>query len=237
MRPWLQGRFSEAEQEFAQMSAVVPISPGMPTAPSYAPVLLLWRAEFEIERARFGPAAALIREAQRAGTTDTLSFPDSYLARLYLSVGRFAEAKKLAMGQLRWDGRDIAKLKAVSAMDLVTVGEIALHRGDTGMAISILEKGKTGPGKTGRGENGKTGQPELRDFSAAGVFRRRPTKLPNASGQVIAGQANRPLSSSEIRFGRKAAPANCVIVAVGCPIPSFARAISPKSIAPATPIW
>ena len=57
-------------------------------------------------------------------------------------MGRLAEAKKLAMGQLRWDGKDIAKLKVASAMDLVTLGEIALHRGDTGMAISILEKAR-----------------------------------------------------------------------------------------------
>ena len=144
MRPWLQGRFSEAEQKFTQMSRVVPTASDIPMRPavSSVPVLLLWRAEFEIERARFGPAAALIREVQKAGTSDTLGLPERRLARLYLSIGRFAEAKKLAMEQLRWDGRDIAKLKVASAMDLVTLGEIALHRGDTGMAISILEKAR-----------------------------------------------------------------------------------------------
>src|ERR1039457_2573942 len=73
MRPWLQGRFSEAEQKFTQMSRVVPTASDIPMRPavSSVPVLLLWRAEFEIERARFGPAGALIREAQEAGTSDT----------------------------------------------------------------------------------------------------------------------------------------------------------------------
>src|ERR1039458_670217 len=44
--------------------------------------------------------------------------------------------------QRRWDGRDIARLKVSSEVDLVTLGEVALHRGDTGVAISILEKAR-----------------------------------------------------------------------------------------------
>jgi tetratricopeptide (TPR) repeat protein len=106
------------------------------------PQMLLWEAEFDIELARFSEAAALINEAKKTGTSDSNGLPERRLAKLFFSVGRFSEAQKLALEGSRWDGRDVAKLKLASAMDLVTLGEIALAKGDYATAISILEKAK-----------------------------------------------------------------------------------------------
>jgi len=106
------------------------------------PQTLLWEAEFEIERARFGQAAALIKEAQNNGTADSnsLRLPEKRLARLLFSVGRFADAQKTALDGRRWDGKDAAKLKGAAAMNLVTLGEIAFAKGDIATAISIWDK-------------------------------------------------------------------------------------------------
>lgn len=110
----------------------------MPTFPQ----LLLWEAEFEIERARFGRAAALIKEAQIHRTFDTSELPERRLARLLLSAGRFAEAEKTVLGGRGWDGKDVRKLKVSSAMDLVTLGEVYSARGSFSEAIAILEKAR-----------------------------------------------------------------------------------------------
>ncbi len=128
MRPWLQGKFSEAEQTFAEMR-----SPAFPQA-------FLWEAEFETERARFGQAAALIKEANRVETTDSRGLAEHRLARLYLSVGRFAEAQKTALSDHKWDGTDVRKLKVSSAIDLVTIGEVYLAKGRFSDAKVIFEK-------------------------------------------------------------------------------------------------
>jgi tetratricopeptide (TPR) repeat protein len=133
MQPWLEGRFSEAEQRFAQMRRTIPTTPQA----------LLWEAEFEIERARFARAAALIKEAQSIGTWDSCWLPARRQAWLFFSVGQFADAQKLASEGGHWDGKDIAKLKVASPMNLVTLGEIASARGDFFTAIAILEKAET----------------------------------------------------------------------------------------------
>ncbi len=132
MRPWAQGRFAEAEQEFARMKDTLP----------QMPQLLLWEADFNIERARFGVAASLINEAKRIGTPDTADLADKRLARLFLCIGRFAEAQKIAMGGRQWDGRDIRRLKVSSAAHLVTLGEVFLARGSFLQALTILEKAR-----------------------------------------------------------------------------------------------
>jgi tetratricopeptide (TPR) repeat protein len=128
MRPWLQAKFSEAEQTFAELR-----SPAFPQA-------FLWEAEFETERARFGQAAALIKEAKRVETTDSRGLSEHRLARLNLSVGRFAEAQQTALNGRKWDGADVRKLAVNSAMDLVTIGEVFLAKGRFPEAKAILSK-------------------------------------------------------------------------------------------------
>ena len=132
MRPWLQGRFFEAEQQFAQKRRGIPAFPQ----------LYLWEAEFEIERARFGQAAALIHEAKSLRTPDTDGLPERRQARLLVSVGQFAQAYEVALEGRRWDGRDVQKLKVSSATDLVTLGEVTLARGGFADAIAILEQAR-----------------------------------------------------------------------------------------------
>jgi tetratricopeptide (TPR) repeat protein len=106
------------------------------------PQTLLWEADFEIERDRFSQAGALIKEAQSIGTVDSNLFqlPERRQARLLFATGRFAEAQKIALEGCRWDGKTVAKLKIRAAMNLVTLGEVVLARGDFATAISILEK-------------------------------------------------------------------------------------------------
>ena len=102
----------------------------------------LWEAEFEIERGRFGRAAALINEAKSLRTADSDELPERRQALLLMSVGRFAEAYKTALEGYRWDGRDARKLKVGAAMDLVVLGEITLEEGRFSDAIGILEKAR-----------------------------------------------------------------------------------------------
>jgi tetratricopeptide (TPR) repeat protein len=131
MRPWLQGKFPEAEATFFQKRADLP---------NFAQALL-WESEFETERARFEQASALINEAKKIETTDSEGLPERRLARLLLSVGRFSEAQKTALSGRRWDG-DVRTLKLTSAMDLVTIGEVYLAKGRYSEAITILGKGR-----------------------------------------------------------------------------------------------
>jgi tetratricopeptide (TPR) repeat protein len=130
-QPWLTGKFAEAEQKFAQMQSVMP-----------GAVLYLWEADYEIERARYGRAAAFIKDAKKYGTSDDDALPEKRQARLLLAVGQFLAAQKEALAGRKWDGKDVTKLKVSSVMDLVTLGEIALARGDFAVALSILEKAR-----------------------------------------------------------------------------------------------
>jgi tetratricopeptide (TPR) repeat protein len=132
-QPWLTGRFAEAEQEFAQRQKIDP-----------RPHLFLWEADYEIERARYGRAAALIKDAKKYGTSDSDGLPEKRQARLLLAVGQFLEAQKEALAGRKWDGKDVTKLRVSSVIDLVTLGEIALARGDFAKAIPILEKARNG---------------------------------------------------------------------------------------------
>ena len=132
MRPWLQGRFPEAEREFALREAQLPRSGW----------LLLCEAEFEIERARYGRAAALVKRARDFMTADTEGSAERRLARVMLSVGRFSEAWHLALEGRRWDGKDVQTLKGMYPMDLVTIGEVCLARGEFSKAIAVLESGR-----------------------------------------------------------------------------------------------
>ncbi len=133
MRPWLEGRFVEADREFTRMRQVIP----------EMQVVFLWEAEFNIELARFGRAASLIGEAKRVAGRDPADLTERRLARLYSSTGRFAEAWNVALEGRRWDGRDVLKLKVSSPMLLVTLGEVLLARGEFSTAIAVLEKART----------------------------------------------------------------------------------------------
>jgi tetratricopeptide (TPR) repeat protein len=128
-QPWLTGRFAEAERKFAQMQSVMP-----------GALLYLWEADYEIERARYGRAAAFIKDAKKYGTSDDDGLPEKRQARLLLAGGQFLAAQKEALAGRKWDGKDVTKLKVSSVMDLVTLGEVALAKGDLAMAISIFEK-------------------------------------------------------------------------------------------------
>jgi len=132
MRPWLQGRFAEAEQKCVAMRR---------SLPEFAQGLL-WEAEFEIERGRFGEAAALINKAKSVQTPDSSGLPERRLARLYLSVGRFAEAQQTALNGRKWDGADVSKLREASPIDLVTIGEVYLAKGRFPEATAIFEKAR-----------------------------------------------------------------------------------------------
>lgn len=102
------------------------------------PQMLLWEAEFEIERAEFGPAAGLIKRAKEIGTSDSAGLPERRLARLYLAVGRLADAQALALEGRRWDGKDTANLNLAAAMDFVTLGEISLDKGNIATGVALL---------------------------------------------------------------------------------------------------
>jgi len=132
MLPWVQGRFSEAEQNFNRMRPIV--------APAMGETFFAWEAEFEIERGRFGAAASLLRQAKAARTADSQPFEmiEKRLARLYWSNGQYSQAEKLALGGRKWDGRDIQKLKIKTPMMLVTIGEVYLARGQNAEADGIF---------------------------------------------------------------------------------------------------
>ncbi|MGO9010564.1 MAG: tetratricopeptide repeat protein [Bryobacteraceae bacterium] len=132
-QPWLEGKFADAEQNFARMHGVGGWS---------LPYVFVYEAEYEIERARYGHAAALLEDAKRSGLWGSHELPERWQARLLLTVGRFAEAEKAALEGHRWDGRDVKKLKVEWVTDLVTLGEIALARGNCATAASILERAR-----------------------------------------------------------------------------------------------
>jgi len=138
-RPWLEGRFSAAEQNFAQMRRA---------APFLESNVLLWEADYEIERARFGRATELIDDGKKHGPWQNYELFEGRQAKLFLAIGRFAEAQKAALGKSKWDGKDAKKLRLASVIDFVTLGEVALARGDFGAAIAVLEKARGMSGKT-----------------------------------------------------------------------------------------
>ncbi len=138
MRPWLEGRFSAAEQNFAQMRRA---------APFLESNVLLWEADYEIERARFGRATELIDDGKKHGPWQNYELLEGRQAKLFLAVGQFAEAQKAALGKRKWDGKDAGKLRLASVIDFVTLGEVALARGDFGAAIAVLEKARSMSGK------------------------------------------------------------------------------------------
>lgn len=133
MRPWLEGRFVEAEQHFTQFRQVMWVT---------GQFRFLWEADFNIELARFGRAASLIGEAKRVTGRDPEDATDRRLARLYCSTGRFAEAWNVALEGRQWDGRDVLKLKVSSPMLLQTLGEVLLARGEFATAVAVLEKAR-----------------------------------------------------------------------------------------------
>jgi tetratricopeptide (TPR) repeat protein len=149
MQLWMQGRFAEAELNF------IKVAPG--TIPTLREYFLSWRADYEIERARYGVAAALLEEAKQFRTPNTESqrLLERRLARLYSSVGRFADAEKMALTGYRWKGDDIRKLSLSSETNLVTLGEVYIARGKFALAIQILEKACAEAKKSW-----KTGSPE-----------------------------------------------------------------------------
>jgi tetratricopeptide (TPR) repeat protein len=128
MRPWLQGRFEDAAQMFARMRSALP----------NVPQQLIWEAEFDIERGTFSTAAALLKQARDSETFDSAGLAERRLARLSFSIGRFADAQRIALEGRRWDGKNTDVLKRYSAMALVTLGEVALARGEPAIAASIL---------------------------------------------------------------------------------------------------
>ncbi|HEX5226978.1 MAG TPA: tetratricopeptide repeat protein [Bryobacteraceae bacterium] len=130
MRPWLEGRFLEADQQFARMRSLVP-----PMA-----MLTLWQADFEIERGNYGAAGDLIKEAQRIQTPETRVGLEMRRARLLMNTGRFADAEQLLLGGRTWDRKNIGDLKVNTAMDLNTLGEIEFFRGNYSTAIAVLDK-------------------------------------------------------------------------------------------------
>jgi len=131
---WMQGRFAEAELNFGK------VEPG--TIPTLREYFLSWRADYEIERARYGLAAALLEEAKqfRTPNSESQQLLEKRLARLYSSAGRFADAEKMALKGHPWNGADVRKLSLSSDMNLVTLGEVYLARGKFVQAIQILER-------------------------------------------------------------------------------------------------
>ena len=131
MRPWLQGRFAQAEQKFLQMRAEVP--------GNFNTSILVWQSEMEMERGRFAAAAALLNEAKKANAPDIRGMAQRRFGCLLLSVGRFSEAEKNALEDRRWDG-DVHTLKLKFPMDLVTLGEVFLIGGRFSEAIQIFQQ-------------------------------------------------------------------------------------------------
>ena len=131
--PWLEGKFPEAEHNFAQIRKAFP---GLPDE-------FVWEAEFEIERARFGQAATLLDAAKRNGMWASHELPERWEARLFLAAGSFSRAQKAALEGHRWDGRNLKKLRVQWVMDLVTLGEVALAKGDFATAISVFERARS----------------------------------------------------------------------------------------------
>jgi tetratricopeptide (TPR) repeat protein len=134
MAPWLQGRFTEAEQRFAEERAAIP--------PNMLATLLIWEAEMEIERGRYARAAALLNEGKRyySSTTNSPEMVGRRLAQLFCTTGQFALAEKTALGDAKWDGKSVDKLKINSPMDLNTIGEVYLAQGRYDEALAIFEK-------------------------------------------------------------------------------------------------
>ena len=131
MLPWVQGRFAEAVENFNRMRPSV--------APLMGEQFLEWEAEFEIERGRYGVAAALLREAKKVRTGDAqFEMVEKRQARLYWTVGQFADAEKTALNGRKWNGKDIQKLKISAPMSLVTIGEVYLARGKNAEGVTIL---------------------------------------------------------------------------------------------------
>lgn len=196
MRPWLQGDFSEAERQFALMRRTVPTGPDM----------LAWEAEFEIERARFGLAAACINQAKRMGMTGTAELLERRQARLLLSVGQFAEAYQVALEGHRWDGKDVRKLKVSSAMDLLTLGEVALARGDFSKAIAVLERARD------RAKNTSSlfGLEWLRAQNGIAI-----ANINLGSIRVASQVAHLALSAAEREWGASSVPAMDVLDTIG----------------------
>jgi len=134
MRPWLEGRFADAEQIFAaKQNYLGPIMQGP---------LFYWEAEFETERGHYGLAASLLAKAKRVETLDSAAAEmyEKRLARLYLSVGRFRDAERQALNGRKWDGADIRKLHLQFASSLTTLGEVYLAKGRLVEAAALLER-------------------------------------------------------------------------------------------------
>jgi len=137
-RPWLEGRFSDAEQNFAQMRRASPV---------FESSVVLWQADYEIERARYSRAASLIDFGKRRLEWQSANRFQGRQAKLLLAVGQFAEAQKAVLGKSKWDGKDVGRLRLDSVIDFVTLGEVALAKGGLEGAIAALEKARRMSGK------------------------------------------------------------------------------------------
>ena len=130
LRPWLEGRFTDAEMAFARMRG----APWM-NASSY-----LWEAEFETDRGRFRAAAVLLAEARRlSGSGETLWRRQ---ALLQLASGQIHEAERTALHGLKWDGKNAEKLGSLDAIFLAVLGEVEMAKGENALALSIFEKAR-----------------------------------------------------------------------------------------------
>jgi hypothetical protein len=137
-RLWLQGRFPEAEEQLARLRDLDRHSPWGEDS------TLVFEAEFETERGRLGQAAALIKETKKRVRLGNEPIVERRRARLLLAAGRFAEAWQAALGRRKWDGKDVRTLKLGVPMDLVTLGEVLLARGEFAAPIPVFEKAKRG---------------------------------------------------------------------------------------------
>lgn len=187
MKPWLQGKFGPAAQKFAEMRARTPEFAGQ----------LLWESEFEIERAHFGQAAALIREAEVRSTGGD-ELPQRRFARLFFSVGRFSDAQQKALFGHRWDSNDVQRLKVSAPMALVTIGEVYLAKGRYSEAMLILEKALANAKNT----SSIDGLEWVRAENDIALANLGTSSLPKA-----AESANRALSAAEHEWGRLSIPA------------------------------
>jgi len=191
MRPWLEGRFAEAERAFARSRS------------NSLQRYLFWEAEFEIERGRFGQAAALIEEGKHEADRESYN---RRRARLLLSIGRYAEAEKLSLAGSRWDRNNPGKLNLPSPMEFVNLGEVMLAKGDFSTALPILTKG----GQRARKSSSFWGTEWVRAQNGVAL-----AQLALGSVQEALKTIMPALASAEAEWGAKSVPAMDLLDTLG----------------------
>jgi tetratricopeptide (TPR) repeat protein len=126
IRPWLQGHFNEAEQQFVQARSLY-AGPDLP--------VVLWQAEFAIDAGRFKAASALLKEA-----SDYQHLKERREALLSFALGRYIDAFQKSLENHRWDRKDVSKLKVHSPISLTVLGQITFSAGDYTTALALFEK-------------------------------------------------------------------------------------------------